>query len=182
LDEDKHAHQSAHGADAAGSAPGPLALNGYRLACLGFLIVGLLVCRTAIGLTYYTQLGPAPGFFPFWTGALLTVFSAILLIQTFAGQLATIEIGGLPERSRALQIIATVAAIAGFALFVERIGFVFTMFGVLLLLLTVHGCRLLPTGLIVALVGSLGIGYAFTNWLGVYLPPAPGAILQFIRL
>jgi hypothetical protein len=161
---------------------GPIALNGYRLVCLGFLIVGLLVCRTAIGLTYYTQLGPGPGFFPFWAGALLAAFSAVLLVQTFAAQLSGIEIGGVPERSRLLQIAATVLAIASFALFVERLGFVFTMFGVQLLLLTAYGCRLLPTGLLVALVGSLGIGFAFTNWLGVYLPPAPGAILQFIRL
>ncbi len=180
MNEDERAHRSAHAAEPA--VLGPLALNGYRLVCLGFLIVGVLVCRTAISLTYYTQLGPGPGFFPFWTGALITVFSAILLVQTFAGRLSTIEIGGLPERARGLQVIATVAAIAGFALFVERLGFVLTMFGVLLFLLTIYGCRLMPTGLLVALAGSLGIGFAFTNWLGVYLPPTPGAILQFIRL
>lgn len=153
--------------------------HAYRVLVLAFLVGGLLVCRTAIGLTYYTQMGPGPGFFPFWAGALLSLFCLMLLIQSFRAQIPAFDI---PEKGPMLKIVVTIAAIAGFGLFIERLGFVLTMFGVLLALLYVHGCRMLPTGLVVALTGSLGVGFAFSRWLGVFLPPAPGAVLQFIGL
>jgi hypothetical protein len=76
----------------------------------------------------------------------------------------------------------TLLAIAGFALLVQRLGFAITMFAVLMLLLVSYGCRILPTALLVAIGGSLGVGFAFSRWLGVYLPPAPGGLLQFLGL
>lgn len=158
-----------------GGLPG----HAYRALVLAFLVGGLLVCRTAIGLTYYTPLGPGPGFFPFWAGGLLSLFCLMLLVQSFRAQIPAFDI---PDKGPMLKIVVTIAAIACFGLFIERLGFVLTMFGVLLALLYVHGCRMLPTGLVVALTGSLGVGFAFSRWLGVFLPPAPGAVLQFIGL
>jgi hypothetical protein len=154
----------------------------YRLVVAAFLACGLLVCWSAIGLTYYTEMGPGPGFFPFWAGALLCLFCAILLVQSMRGHLPKFEADFIPKKGPALQIAVTIAAIAGFALLIEHLGFVLTTLMVLFALLYVHGCRMMPTGLLVALIGSVGVGFAFRHWLGVYLPPAPGGLLHMIGL
>ena len=121
---------------------------------------------------YYTPVGPGPGFFPFWLGLLLALFCAALLADSFRNRpVATLGRFVPPCRPLA-QIVTTLAAIAAFALFVQRLGFAITMLGVLLALLLVHGCRLFPTAILVALAGSFGVGLAFTHFLGVYLPPA----------
>ena len=169
-------------ANADADAPGRLPGFAYMLMVVAFLVAGLLVGWTAIGLTYYTPVGPGPGFFPFWTGALLCFFCVLLLVQSLRGRLPNFEADFVPKKGPAFQIAVTIAAIAAFALFVEHIGFVLTMFGVLAALLCVYGCRMMPTGLLVALAGSAGIGFAFRHWLGVYLPPAPGGLLHVIGL
>jgi hypothetical protein len=56
------------------------------------------------------------------------------------------------------------------------------MFGMLLFLLLTRGCRLFPTAIGIALLGSFGVALAFTNFLGVFLPAAPGGMLRFIGL
>jgi putative tricarboxylic transport membrane protein len=165
-------------------APGSAgtALLVYRLVALLFLLLGLFVCWQALGMVYYMPIGPGPGFFPLYLGLLMSVVALAVLARSFLGSVPDFSAPFLPARKPLAQMAATVAAIAVFGVCVERLGFAITMFLVLLALLSVRGCRMLPTGLAVAVGGSFGVGYAFSQWLGVYLPPAPGHILQFIGL
>ena len=160
----------------------PAARGRYRLVCLAGLLLGVWVCWSALKLTYYTPIGPGPGFFPFWLVLLLAGFSAAILARSFLQRPTATAERFVPSRSPLVQIVATIAAIAGFAFFVEELGFAITMFLVLTVLLLVRGCRLFPTTLLVALGGSFGVGFAFTRWLEVYVPPAPFGLLRFLGL
>ena len=167
--------QAAPGEDRAGRLA-------FRLVTLAFLVLGLWVCRYAQGLTYYTPVGPGPGFFPLWLGLLLTVLSLAILVSTWRpGHLAAAG-RFLPERRALGRMAVTVGMIAVFALGVERAGFVPTMFVVLVVLLRSHGCRLFPTAVVIALSATLVVGYTFTHWLDVYLPPVPLGLLSAVGL
>jgi hypothetical protein len=151
-------------------------LAGAPLIAAGFAALGAFVVWHARSMPYETPVGPGPGFFPTWLGLLLCVLSLGALAEALGG-------GDAPSVQPDWRAIAPIlAAVAAFALAIEPAGFVITVFGVLLFLLRAHGCRLVPTGLAVAIAGSLGLGYAFNQWLGVFLPPAPFGLLAPIGL
>jgi putative tricarboxylic transport membrane protein len=154
----------------------------YRLAALGFSVLGAWVVWTAWGMTLYTEIGPGPGFFPFWAGLLLAGFAFVVLVQSFLGDIPRFEAPIYPPRNKIGSVLVTVGAVAFYALFVQRIGFAPTTFVMLLMLLTTFRTRLFPTALLVALAGSFGVGYVFQTWLGVVLPRAPGGVLYFIGM
>jgi len=163
-------------------AASTLALTLFRLVALGFGALGLWVIWYSTTLVYYTPVGPGPGFFPMWLGGLLAVLSFAILGGSLLGISPKLPENIIPERSPLLQMGVTFAAIAFFALAVERAGFVAAMFIVLVTLLIVNHVRFFPTALAVALVGSLGVGYVFVHWLGVFLPAAPFNLLSAIGL
>jgi putative tricarboxylic transport membrane protein len=165
-----------------GGPLGGIGLAAYRLTAAAGLALGAWVCWYAIRLTYYTPLGPGPGFFPFWLGLMLGLACAAVLGVSFLRRPISPYRSFLPRPASGRPMIATVAAIATFGLLVERLGFAITMAAVLLALLLAFGCRLFPTALLVALGGSFGIGFAFTRWLGVHLPPAPSGLFRAIGL
>lgn len=154
----------------------------FRAMALGLVMLGAWAAREATGMVYYTPVGPGPGFFPFWLGMLLAVLGGTILIASVFGSLPELESGLVPHGAPSLRMAATLAAVAAFALLVERLGFVLTMFAVLLGLLRLNGVRRWSTVIPMALGGSLGIGYAFSEWLSVFLPPAPYGLLAAIGL
>jgi putative tricarboxylic transport membrane protein len=154
-------------------------LAGAPAIAAGFAALGAWAVWYARGMPYDTPVGPGPGFFPIWLGILLVAFSLGALVEALSqGNAETPP--STPATRR--EVAVTLAAVAAFALGVERAGFVPTAFALLLALLLARGCRLLPTALGVALAGSLGVGYAFTRWLGVFLPPAPFGLLAPLGL
>lgn len=154
----------------------------YRLAALGFTVLGIWVAWTAWGMTLYTEIGPGPGFFPFWAGGLLAIFAFVVLVQSLLGDIPRFERPIYPPQGKLVPVLVTVGAVAFFALGVQRIGFAPTTFVLLFVLLVTYRARLFPTALLVALGGSFGVTYVFQNWLGVVLPRAPNDLLLFIGM
>lgn len=154
----------------------------YRLAALALTVLGAWVTWTAWGMTLYTEIGPGPGFFPFWAGLLLTIFAFVVFVQSLFGDVPIFERPIYPPRSKVGSVLVTVGAVAFFALFVQRIGFAPTTFVLLLALLVTYRAHFFPTALLVALGGSFGVAYVFQTWLGVVLPRTPGGFLQFIGM
>lgn len=154
----------------------------FRLVTLGFGALGGWVILTALGLVYYTPVGPGPGFFPLWLGAALMLLCLAIFCASFMPGVAPAFPADLvPRRTPLMQMLATFACIAAFALLVERLGFVLVMFAVMMALLLANRVAV-RTALLVALGSSLGIGYAFVQWLGVFLPTAPWGLLDAIGL
>lgn len=157
------------------------ALALFRLVALAFGLLGLWVMWYARDLVYYTPVGPGPGFFPMWLGGVLAVLSFAILGGSFVGATPSLPERIIPERTPAIEMGVSFASIAFFALAVERAGFAVTMFLVLIVLMLINRIRPL-IALLVALGGSLGVGYVFVQWLGVFLPTAPFGLLSAIGL
>lgn len=167
--------------DRAAAANNQLAVRLQRVVAAMFLALGLFVAVKALELPYYTRVGPGPAFVPFWLGVFLTTLSILVLIQSYRSKPEVFEEQIIPQGSEALQMGATFGMIAFFALTIQPLGFAFSIFGVLLVLQLVNRVAF-TTALLVTLGGSLGVGYAFSNWLGVYVPPAPYGLLSALGL
>lgn len=145
-------------------------------------MVGLWVCWDVRDQPYFDAYGPGPSFFPLWLGGLLIVLAGMIFVHTFRRGWRQSEESFLPDSSSYLALGSTLASVLLFALFIDRLGFVLTTLPILFLFLLMQGCRHLPTLLLVSLGGSVGVGYAFGHWLGVFIPPAPHSLLQFMGL
>jgi putative tricarboxylic transport membrane protein len=129
-------------------------------------------------MEYMAPTGPGPGFFPFWLGALLAVLSIIWLLQSSMGPKEPVEEGFIPSREGTVRVLSVVAALAIFSWVVELFGFQLTMLVFLAMLLTTLGRQNLMTTAAVAIGGSFGVYYIFTQWLEVSLP---GSSIDFFR-
>lgn len=150
----------------------------YQIASLVFLVFSACLVFQSRQMEYYADLGPGPGFFPFWLGALLAVLSIIWLIQVSTGPRDTMEVGFIPSRQGLVRILSILVAMALFGWVVDDLGFQLTMLFFLGLLLITLGRQKLIVTAAVALVGSFGVYYAFTHWLDVQLPASS---IDFLR-
>jgi len=152
-----------------------------RLVTLIFLGLGVFVAAKALQLPYYTRVGPGPAFFPFWLGVALVALAVLALITSVRVTSERFEERIVPSGSAAFQMAVTFAMIGFFALTIQPLGFVISIFSVLLVLQLVN--RVQPfTALLIAVGVSLGVGFAFANWLRVYLPVAPNGWLSALGL
>ena len=112
---------------------------------------------------------PQTAFFPVVLAILLLVFSLILIGSVVRGA----ETGRGPERIEAegwFRIGATLATLTGFALALERLGFLLSTFLLMVLLLRAIEPQSWSKVIAVALVTSLA-AYAIFGWLlGIPLP------------
>jgi vacuolar-type H+-ATPase subunit I/STV1 len=136
-----------------------------------FLAFSLLVVATSWSLEYYSSLGPGPGFFPFWLGALLALLSLIWLVQIRAGwDDIKEEARFLPEKDGLIRVASIIGSLVLMIAFMDILGFQLSMFLFLLFLLIVLG-RVSPwLTVLVAAIGGFGLNYLFTTWLDVQLP------------
>lgn len=140
-------------------------------------LIGLavFVLLEAGKLSFGSMRVPQTAFFPVVLATLLLVFSLILLGQALRGA----ETGRGPERIEAegwARIGATLATMVGFALVLERLGFLLSTFLLMALLLRAIESQAWPKVATVALVTSL-VAYAIFGWLlGI---PLPAGILGF---
>ena len=152
-----------------------------RIVIAVFFAVGVYVAIKALELPYYTRVGPGPAFFPFWLGVVIAGLSTLAMLASFKSRPENFEDRIIPARSASIEMLVTFAMIAFFALTIQALGFVFSIFIVLIVLLLINRVQLL-TALLVALGGSVGVGYAFATWLRVYVPVAPNGLLSALGL
>ena len=150
----------------------------YQVASLVFLAFSIYLLVTSHQMEYMAPTGPGPGFFPVWLGALLAVLSVIWLVQSSIGPNEPIETGFVPSREGALRVFSVVVALAIFSWVVELFGFQLTMLVFLATLLMTLGRQNLMTTAAVAIGGSFGVYYIFTQWLDVSLPASS---IDFLR-
>jgi putative tricarboxylic transport membrane protein len=107
---------------------------------------------------------PGPGFFPFWGAVILGTLSLILLVRSPKSR-ARLSFGAL----RWPELLLVLAALLGYLLFLEALGFVVVTFCFLLLLF-----RFGETGWIKSAASSVVATFAayalFRLWLQVQLP------------
>ncbi|OHE23622.1 MAG: hypothetical protein A2X92_07375 [Syntrophus sp. GWC2_56_31] len=152
-----------------------------RAAAVCFIALSGYVCIAAIGMEYYTKLGPGPGFFPFWLGSIMGGLSIVWLIQLFRQSEKSNEGRFLPEKKGVIQIVLILAALAATAV-MSVIGFQLTMFLFMVFLLRVLGRSSVWTTLSIALVCSVGVFHLFGRYLDVQLPASSLSMLAALGL
>jgi putative tricarboxylic transport membrane protein len=125
----------------------------------GVLIVALAVFigKDALDLTYYSRLGPGPGFFSFWLALILGVLGIVMVVQATLQASEPMPEDFYPEGAAGyLRIGAIAVALLASALLLEPLGFVLTMVGMYLFVLLTLGVRNIPVIALVTLAGSFG--------------------------
>jgi len=140
-------------------------ITGSLLLCLS-IYIGV----EALDLQYYSSLGPGAGFFSFWLALILGVLAIAMVAEATFGRPEPMPPDFFADRSGYLRMGAVVLAVLASALLLERLGFRLTMFGVYLFLLLALGNQRLITSIAIALAGSFGVYFVFTEWLSVPLP------------
>jgi hypothetical protein len=136
------------------------------------LALSLGVCYGARAMPMGAVRDPGAGFLPFWIGVTLAAMSVALVVGAVLdrerGAAGTVE--GLQRR----QVAWIVAALVGYALALDALGFLLTTFILLGVLLRILGERGWGTVLGFATLATAGSWALFGLWLGV---PLPGGIL-----
>jgi len=142
------------------------------LACLcaGF--------ATMAGIAYsYSlsdDLGPGPGFFPFWLGLIGTAISLVLLAHSWRGRFIGDEAAALwPDRAGALRTLALVGGLVLSAVLLSPAGFRVTALVFTAAMLVALGARRPLAIAAFALASSFGLFHVFYHWLKVPLPVGP---------
>ena len=145
------------------------------LICAG---IGVFFVFQGYRLRLEGQVGPGPGFFPFWIGAALASLSAVWLVQVSVQAAPAMPPDLLPPRAQRASLIMVVAALAAFMLLLRPIGFDLSMLALLLFLFFLIDRKFPVAKVIIALLGSFGVHRVFEQVLRV---PLPYASLPFLR-
>jgi len=154
----------------------------HQIAALIFMASSALVVWESVDLEYYSNLGPGPGFFPFWLGTVLGVLSLVWLVQVTRPSGRPKDGPFLPGQAGIVRIVSTLAALVALAVLMNPLGFQLAMFLFLVFLLMVLGGQRLWVTLIIGLLGSVGVYHVFGSYLDVSLPVSSMAILAKLGL
>lgn len=138
-------------------------------AALCALFLGMAF--VAYGYSLSDELGPGPGFFPFWLGLVGAALGGSLLVQAWRGR-AVIEgePATWPDRAGAIRATLMLAGTAAAAVLLEPLGFRLTALVFTIALLLALGVRRPLVILVFGLVSGFGLFHVFYYWLKVPLP------------
>ena len=142
----------------------------YQITGAVSLLVAVFFVRAALGLHYYTPLGPGPGFFPLWLSILLAILSVAMFWKATFGKPEAMPTDFYANLSGYLRIGAVVASLVGIIVLMEPLGFCLVMLVFYLFVLAVLGHQHPLVTVIIALIGSFGVYYVFVHWLATPLP------------
>jgi putative tricarboxylic transport membrane protein len=142
----------------------------YQITAAVLLGLSAFLGREALKLSYYSPLGPGPGFFPLWLAVLLAVMGVAMFWQATFRRPEAMPDDFFPDRRGYLRIGAVLAALVWVIALMDLLGFCLVMLVFYGFLLTVLGRQHpLVTG-VIAVIGSFGVYYVFVRWLAVALP------------
>lgn len=150
----------------------------YQVSSLSFLALSAFVVWEAHSMTYYSKLGPGPGFFPLWLGIVLALLSIAWFLDVSLRPTDPMEPGFVPGRDGIVRISLILASLIAYVMLVDTMGFRLTMLAFLLFLLLTIGHQRAWVIAIISIGGSFGVYYVFHQWLSVHLPKAS---LDFLR-
>jgi hypothetical protein len=145
------------------------ARRAYQLSGVAALLAAAVLGYQSAGLTYYTRIGPGPGFFPRWLCAVLALLAVAVIARATWSEDVAAPIP-LPDRRAALRILGVVVALILVVAVTTTLGFRLTMMAFYLAVIAVLGrWRWLETP-VLAVLGSVVAYYVFVEWLKLPLP------------
>ena len=142
----------------------------YQITGVVFLLLAAFIAWESLQLTFYTRLGPGPGFFSFWLALVLGTMAVLMILQATFRRPDPMPAGFFAGRTGYLKMGAIVLALAVTTALLNVLGFRLTMFGVSTFLLYALGRPSLIMTLLVSVGGSFGVFYLFDRGLRVQLP------------
>lgn len=142
----------------------------YQITGALLILLALFILREANELSFYTPLGPGPGFFPFWLSVILVSLGGVIVVQASFKESDPMPADFFPSRKGFFRAVSILLALAFVVKCLDMLGFRLTMLVFYLFLLTALGRQNLLLTVVVALAGSWGIYYVFVEWLKVILP------------
>lgn len=144
-------------------------LNGDVLSGVVLVALGVYIITEARGWNYMSEEGPGPGFFPFWYGIAMVVFSLVLVLRSAVSP-AQGAGADWPAIGRAL---LAWAGFAGCVALMELLGFLLSLVLLTLFIVAVMYDRPLKIAMAAA-VGNAVIFYLlFVLALDLSLPVGP---------
>jgi len=138
-----------------------------RVSALFWLAVAIFAAVQGLSLKLGSLQRPGPGFFPFWGGVVLGLLSVVLLVDSLKTRAP-----GSPSLVESPKVLVVAAALLGYLLLLESLGFLAVTFGFLLLLFRLEH-RSWGFGVGVAAAGTLASYGLFQVWLKTQLPVGP---------
>ena len=141
----------------------------FSIICLG---VSLWLILESSNYNYIVKYTPGPGFFPFWLGVVLSLFSITLLIETFItrGRKNLEEPRCLPDRQVLYRVGEITLLTAGFALLMTSLGFVLTVICFVAMILHFMERVTLTRSVLTGLIMSFCVYLIFQYWMELGLP------------
>ncbi len=146
--------------------------NGNRVFAVICLGVSLWLILESSNYNYIVKYTPGPGFFPFWLGVVLSLFSTALLVETFIKKRGK-DLNGprhLPERQALYRVGEITLLTAGFALVMTSLGFVLTVICFVAVILYFLERTTLVRSLLTGLIMSSCVYLIFEYWMEINLP------------
>lgn len=150
-----------------------------RSDLVGSLVIiafGGFAISQAVGLEYWSQFGPGPGFIPLWASIIMVLGGAIRIIQGLLKGVQERRTIGAEAKKRLFQVFA-VAALTGLTVFsIDLVGFSAPIFIFSFLLVRWIGQHNLRTTLIYSICITASFYLIFVVALSV---PLPKGVLGF---
>lgn len=142
----------------------------YQITAVVFMLLSLFIIKEAVGLRYYTSLGPGPGFFPMWLAGIFGVLSAFMFYHATWGTSDPMPADFFASKIGYLRNGAILLALIFVIFTLEWLGFRIAILAFLGFLLIALGRANLIATVLVAIAGSWGVFHVFVEWLKVPLP------------
>jgi putative tricarboxylic transport membrane protein len=142
----------------------------YRITGLILLPIALFLGYRAIQLSYYTSIGPGPGFFPLWLCGLLALLAIAMVAQASFGTPEPMPENFFAEASGYKRMAVAVISLFATAVIMPVLGFRATTLIFYLVLLVMLGRRNPIEIIVLAALGSFGVYYLFSRILSQPLP------------
>lgn len=137
---------------------------------LFWLMVAIFVCWKSNQMRIGTFHSPGPGFFPFWSGFSLGAFSLILVVTNILEKKEGGKIINLWKGIDWGYVILTLVFLFMWAIFLDRVGYLITTFGVMALLFALGRGPRPWVHVVAALITTMVTYFIFYVWLNVSLP------------
>ena len=144
--------------------------RGWLVATVIFFALFCFTTWQSLKLPQMDDLGPGPGFFPFWLSLIGGILSLLLALETV--RLPSMGDGSslIPDRSALYRILAIVIVLAAAAAALDPLGWRLTALLFSAILLPALGVRSVLTLIPFAVAAGFGVFHVFYYWLKVPLP------------
>lgn len=133
------------------------------------LAFGATAAYESAKLPFGTVRNPGPGFFPWWTSAVIVLLALVYLVQALTSRSSTAR--ELP--GRIVKVAALLIVLGAYTFLLDPLGYPLCTFLLVLFMLRATDPQPWPVALGMAAITAVGSYIVFAIWLSVPLPRGP---------